>query len=162
MTSLSEDTQVDAGLGVPRSDDRAIGTVGAVALDVHGHLAAATSTGGLTNKRAGRVGDSPIIGAGTYADDRTCAVSATGVGELLARLVAAHEVAARMRHAGETLEHAAGGVIMDALVQLGGAGTGGLVAVDARGNVAMPFNTEGMYRGTITADGKVRVAIYED
>jgi beta-aspartyl-peptidase (threonine type) len=110
----------------------------------------------------GRVGDSPIIGAGTYADDRSCAVSATGTGELFIRAVAAHDVAARMRYGGQTLAEAARAVVAETLVQLGGAGSGGLVAVDGQGNVAMPFNTEGMYRGCVVAGGERTVRIYRD
>jgi beta-aspartyl-peptidase (threonine type) len=156
VTSLSEDTRFDPGAAMPVADDRSTDTVGAVALDAAGHLAAATSTGGLTNKRPGRVGDSAIIGAGTYADDRTCAVSATGVGEAIMRVVVAHEVAARMRHGGQTLEQAADEAILHALVRVGGAGSGGLVAVDPQGRVVMPFNSGGMYRGCVV-DGGARV-----
>jgi isoaspartyl peptidase/L-asparaginase-like protein (Ntn-hydrolase superfamily) len=132
------------------------GTVGAVALDRAGNLAAATSTGGFTNKMVGRVGDSPLVGAGTYADNRTCAVSATGSGEHFIRAVLAHEVAARMRHRGEPLaaaaRHALAGV-----KTLGG--EGGLIAVDRAGRIAMPFAAEGMYRGW-ARNGRFRVAIY--
>jgi beta-aspartyl-peptidase (threonine type) len=160
VPTRSEDTAVDPELGLDVPDDGTLGTAGAVALDAGGHVAAATSTGGLTNKRVGRVGDSPLIGAGTYADDRSCAVSATGTGELFIRAVAAHDVAARMRYGGQVLAEAAGAVVMETLVRLGGAGSGGLVAVDARGHVAMPFNTEGMYRGCAAADGTRMVAIY--
>jgi beta-aspartyl-peptidase (threonine type) len=113
----------------------------------------------MPDKHAGRVGDSPIVGAGTYADDRTCAVSATGTGEAIMRAVVAHEVAARMRHGGQTLEQAAAGVIMEALVEVGGARSGGLVAVDRQGRVATPFNTDGMYRGWVRADGARSVGI---
>jgi len=122
-----------------------MGTVGAVALDARGHLAAATSTGGLTNKRPGRVGDSPLIGAGTYADDRTAAVSCTGHGESFIRVAAAHDVCARMAYAGATLHEASEAVVHQALAAIGG--TGGVIAVDRQGNVCLPFNTEGMYRG---------------
>ncbi|SEJ31739.1 beta-aspartyl-peptidase (threonine type) [Deinococcus reticulitermitis] len=134
------------------------GTVGAVALDRHGHLAAATSTGGYTAKPVGRVGDSPIIGAGTWADDRTCAVSGTGKGEHFIRTALAHTIHARMLYLGETLEQAAQAAI-GAVTALGGGA--GLCAVDMRGNVTLPFNTEGMYRGWISARG-VFVAIHED
>jgi beta-aspartyl-peptidase (threonine type) len=132
-----------------------LGTVGAVALDVHGRVAAATSTGGLTGKLPGRVGDSPIIGAGVYADD-LCAVSGTGHGEFFVRTALAHDVAARMRYRGEPLRRAAAGALAE-LARLGS--SGGLIAVDRRGNVAMPFNTEGMYRGAIGRDGRVVVAV---
>lgn len=129
----------------PLHENRKMGTVGAVALDVHGHLAAATSTGGLTNKRPGRVGDTPLIGAGTYADDRTAAVSCTGHGESFIRVAAAYDVCARMAYGGRSLEAAANAVVHEALAAIGG--TGGLIAVDRFGNVCLPFNTEGMYRG---------------
>ena len=122
-----------------------MGTVGAVALDARGHLAAATSTGGMTNKRPGRVGDSPLIGAGTYADDRTAAVSCTGHGESFIRVAAAHDLCARMAHGGAALGEAADAVVHGTLAAIGG--TGGLIAVDRHGNVCLPFNTEGMYRG---------------
>lgn len=132
------------------------GTVGAVALDSFGNLAAATSTGGYTNKLPGRVGDSPLVGAGTYAENATCAVSATGTGEHFIRAVAAHDVAARMRYRGATLAQAASGAL-DRVAALGG--DGGLIAVDRAGNIAMPFVSEGMYRGWARR-GKVQVAIY--
>ncbi|SES34048.1 beta-aspartyl-peptidase (threonine type) [Tranquillimonas rosea] len=144
------------------SDDdpaRRHGTVGAVARDREGRLAAATSTGGMTAKMPGRVGDSPVIGAGTFADDATCAVSATGHGEIFLRWVAAHEIDARMRHRGESLEDAARHVVMGDLVREVG-DTGGLVAVGRDGSVTLPFNSEGMYRG-IAAEGQdLKVAIY--
>jgi beta-aspartyl-peptidase (threonine type) len=135
------------------------GTVGAVALDRDGRLAAATSTGGMTNKRWGRVGDSPVIGAGTYADAR-CAVSATGWGEFYLRTAAARTICARMEYAGESLAEAAAAVVLQAIPVLGG--DGGVVAVDAGGRIAMPFNTDGMYRGWIDADGITHVAIRAD
>ena len=122
-----------------------MGTVGAVALDAHGHLAAATSTGGMTNKLPGRLGDSPLIGCGTYADDRTAAVSCTGHGESFIRVAAAHDVCARMAYGGASLESATQAVVHEALPAV--QGTGGLIAVDRQGNVCLPFNTEGMYRG---------------
>jgi L-asparaginase / beta-aspartyl-peptidase len=161
-TGLSEDTRVDPGLAGGYPDEREIGTAGAVALDVDGNLAAATSTGGLTNKRPGRVGDSPLVGAGTYADNGTCAVSGTGVGEVFIRAGAAYDVAARMRYAGQTLAEAADAVVMGSLVTLGGMGSGGLVAVDARGDVVAPFNGEGMYRAWVVAGGAPVVKIYRD
>lgn len=126
-------------------EGRKMGTVGAVALDAHGHLAAATSTGGMTNKLPGRLGDSPLIGCGTYADDRTAAVSCTGHGESFIRVAAAHDVCARMAYGGASLEAATQAVVHEALPAL--QGTGGLIAVDRQGNVCLPFNTEGMYRG---------------
>lgn len=133
------------------------GTVGAVALDLHGHLAAATSTGGMTNKRPGRIGDSPVIGAGTYADDRTCAVSCTGWGEFFLRTVAAHDLSARMAYAGKTLDQAAGEVL-SRIAEMGG--DGGLIAVDRRGNLCLKFTTEGMYRAWLGPGGRVEVRIY--
>ncbi len=135
------------------------GTVGAVAIDHNGHLAAATSTGGMTNKRWGRVGDSPIIGAGTYANDQ-CAVSATGWGEFFIRLAVAHEICARVAYRGDSIARAAGDVIFKDIAKAGA--DGGVIAMDAKGRVAMPFNSLGMYRGTIDADGKVEIAIYKD
>jgi beta-aspartyl-peptidase (threonine type) len=135
------------------------GTVGAVALDAFGNLAAGTSTGGMTNKRWGRIGDAPVIGAGTYANNQTCAVSATGHGEFFIRSVVAYDISALMEYKGISLKQAADEVVMKKLVQRGG--EGGVIAVDAKGNVAMPFNSEGMYRGYIKADGKPTVLIYK-
>ena len=137
-----------------------IGTVGAVALDKHGNLAAGTSTGGMVNKRFGRVGDSPVIGAGTYAHNLTCAVSGTGHGEFFLRGVVAYDIAAKMEYQGVTLTNAAADVVLRKLTAAGG--RGGVIAVDAQGNVAMPFNTEGMYRGVIRPDGKPWTAIRKD
>jgi len=133
------------------------GTVGAVARDGKGHLAAATSTGGMTNKRWGRIGDSPVIGAGTYAD-ANCAVSATGWGEFYIRAAVAHDICARMAYRGDSVQRAADAVVLEVVPGLGG--DGGVIALDAKGHVATPFNTEGMYRGTIDARGKVRTAVY--
>jgi beta-aspartyl-peptidase (threonine type) len=132
------------------------GTVGAVALDVQGHLAAATSTGGMNDKRWGRIGDSPIIGAGTYANAH-CAVSATGWGEFYIRATAAHDICARVEYAKTPIADAARTVVMDVIPKMGG--DGGVIALDAEGNVALPFNTDGMYRGWIGRDGKMHVAI---
>jgi L-asparaginase / beta-aspartyl-peptidase len=134
------------------------GTVGAVAVDAAGHVAAATSTGGLTAKQWGRIGDSPLIGAGTYADDRACAVSATGSGEYFIRAVAAHQLAERMRLAGEPVQTALDGVLED-IRELGG--TGGLIAVAPTGECAWGFTTRAMYRGVADA-GSRKVAIYAD
>jgi L-asparaginase / beta-aspartyl-peptidase len=156
--------------GVPENDgsaaadfdddaNRKFGTVGAVALDRHGNLAAATSTGGMTNKRFGRVGDVPIIGGGTYANQR-CAVSATGHGEFFIRNVVAHDICARMEYLNISLERAARDVVMTRLVEQGG--DGGIIAMDASGNYTMPFNSAGMYRGHIAADGRLSIAIYRD
>lgn len=140
-------------------EDRKHGTVGAVALDAQGRLAAATSTGGRTAKWPGRIGDTPIIGAGTWADDH-CAVSCTGHGESFVRVAAAHDLAARMAYLGASLQEAGDAVIHGALARIGG--SGGLVAVDARGRVAMPFNSEGMYRASVDGDGCRRLAIFDD
>ena len=140
--------------------DEKHGTVGAVALDAHGNLAAGTSTGGTTNKRWGRVGDSPIIGAGTYANNQSCAVSATGTGEYFIRNVVAHDICARMLYKGVPLAQAADEVVMQVLVAQNG--DGGVIALDKDGNFAMPFNTEGMYRGYVGPDGKIVVKIYKD
>jgi L-asparaginase / beta-aspartyl-peptidase len=137
-----------------------IGTVGAVACDRHGHLAAATSTGGMTNKRFGRLGDTPIPGAGTYADDATCAVSCTGHGEYFLRYVAAYDVGARMKYAGQSLTEAADAVVLGVLRQAGG--EGGLIAINSRGEIAMPFNSVGMYRAWQSVYGRVMTAIFED
>ena len=133
------------------------GTVGAVALDHDGNLAAATSTGGYTGKLPGRIGDSPLIGAGTYADNRACAVSGTGLGEAFIRAAVAYDTAARMRYRGESLASAARAALRN-VARLGG--DGGLIAVDRRGNVAMPFNSEGMYRGSIDRRGKTTIAVF--
>ncbi|WP_232326072.1 isoaspartyl peptidase/L-asparaginase family protein [Spirosoma montaniterrae] len=136
------------------------GTVGCVALDQYGNLAAGTSTGGMTNKRYGRVGDAPIIGAGTYANNATCAISATGHGEYFIRAVVGFDVSALMAYKGLSVNDAANEVVMKKLVEMGG--EGGLIALDRRGNIAMPFNSEGMYRGYIKADGTSEVLIYKD
>ncbi len=148
-----------SGAAGPGDPSARHGTVGAVARDAAGNLAAATSTGGMTAKLPGRVGDSPVFGAGTWAENGVCAVSATGHGEFFIRYGAAHEIAARMRLAGQALAHAAADVVAE-LGQAGG--DGGLIAVDAGGRVAMPFNSEGMYRGMVGADGKARTAIYRE
>jgi beta-aspartyl-peptidase (threonine type) len=144
-----------------RAPENRFGTVGAVAVDQYGNLAAATSTGGTTNKQYGRIGDSPIIGAGTYADNESCAVSATGTGEFFIRWTVAHEIAALMKYKGLTVQQAADQVINKTLKVVPGA-DGGVIALDAKGNFAMPFNTEGMYRGWMGADGVAHVAIYGD
>jgi beta-aspartyl-peptidase (threonine type) len=136
------------------------GTVGAVALDKAGNLAAGTSTGGMNNKRFGRIGDSPIIGAGTYADNNTCAVSCTGHGEYFIRAAIAYDISARMAHKGNSLAIAAHDVINGKLTEMGG--TGGVIALDKDGYMAMPFNTQGMYRGYIDQDGNITVAMYAD
>jgi beta-aspartyl-peptidase (threonine type) len=140
--------------------DSKFGTVGAVALDQLGNIAAATSTGGMTNKRFGRVGDSPMIGAGTYANNKTCAVSCTGSGEYFIRGVVAYDVSALMEYKGLSLSEAASEVIQHRILEIGG--DGGLIAVDALGNVTMPFNTEGMYRAMKTSNGEKEISIYKD
>ncbi|WP_317172813.1 isoaspartyl peptidase/L-asparaginase [Hymenobacter sp. HDW8] len=137
-----------------------MGTVGAVARDRHGNLAAATSTGGMTNKRYSRIGDSPIIGAGTFADNTTCAISCTGSGEYFMRAVAAYDVACLMEYRGLSLAEACRIVVHDKLAPVGG--EGGLIAVDGAGNLALPFNSSGMYRGTFTSESPLFTAIYED
>lgn len=148
------------GFTMSLSEDNKFGTVGAVAVDNAGNVAGATSTGGMTNKRYGRVGDSPVIGAGTWADNETCAVSATGHGEYFLRLAVAHDIAARMRYTGVSLENAAAEVIHHEVSKIGG--SGGVIAIDRHGNAALPFNTAGMYRGYITRDGTVHVSIYRE
>lgn len=144
----------------PKPIDRKFGTVGAVALDAHGHLAAATSTGGMTNKMFGRVGDSPLIGAGTYACDATAAVSATGAGEFFMRGVVAHDIAARMAYGGLSLAQATEATVRDKLDATGG--RGGVIALDRHGHYQLAFNTEGMYRGVVQGDGPPQIAIYRD
>jgi len=135
-----------------------VGTVGAVALDAGGRLAAATSTGGMTGKRYNRIGDSPIIGAGTYADDRSCAVSATGHGEIFIRAAVAHDICSRMRFGGRALNEAVREVVLEELVALGG--EGGVIAIDPRGDIAMEFNSEGMFRASRRAGEAAHIAIY--
>jgi beta-aspartyl-peptidase (threonine type) len=142
----------------PLDESRKLGTVGAVALDMHGNLAAATSTGGMTNKRSGRVGDTPLIGAGTYADNRTAAISCTGTGEMFLRGVVAYDICARMAYGGQSLDSAAQDVVMKSLATLGG--RGGLIALDAQGHLSCPFNTEGMYRGHVRVGDPVSTAIF--
>jgi L-asparaginase / beta-aspartyl-peptidase len=135
-----------------------VGTVGAVALDTFGNLAAATSTGGMTGKRYQRIGDSPIIGAGTYADDRSCAVSATGHGEVFIRGAVAHDICARMRYGGRSVAAAVREVILVELPAMGG--EGGVIAIDAQGEIAMEFNSDGMFRASRKAGEETRIAIY--
>lgn len=134
------------------------GTVGCVALDQYGNLAAGTSTGGMTNKMPGRIGDSPVIGAGTYADNASCAVSATGHGEYFIRNVVAYDIAARMKYLEQSLDEAANYVIMEKLKSQGA--DGGIIAVDKNGHIAMPFNTPGMFRGFVVAGGDPEVLLY--
>jgi beta-aspartyl-peptidase (threonine type) len=149
-----------AGTAAAASESEKHGTVGAVALDASGHLAAATSTGGYNNKPVGRIGDTPIVGAGTYARDGRCAVSGTGKGELFIRYAVGHEVASRIGYLAETLEQAATKVIHDDLKSHGiGAG---LVAVGADGSITAPYNTDGMFRGWVTTEGKFFVATHDE
>lgn len=143
--------------GVQNRDEK-FGTVGAVALDQEGNLAAGTSTGGMTNKKFGRVGDSPVIGSGTYANNATAGISCTGWGEFYIRSVVAHDISAMMEYKGLTLAEASR-LALDKVAKLGG--DGGIIALDRDGNVAMPFNTAGMYRGTVKANGEIEVLIYK-
>ena len=154
-----EDAEQSGDTGWNPEPWQLMGTVGAVALDQSGHLAAGTSTGGMTGKRYGRVGDSPIIGAGTFADGNV-AVSATGHGEYFIRHAIAYDIAARMKYLGEDVNAASRGAIFGPMQAAGG--TGGVIALSSTGEAALPFNTEGMYRGTITAGGTVVVEIYGD
>lgn len=144
----------------PLDEQHKMGTVGAVALDRHGNLAAATSTGGMTNKLPGRVGDSPLPGAGCYANNASVAVSCTGTGEVFIRALAAYDIAALMEYAGLSLPQAAERVVMEKIPALGG--SGGLIAIDREGNVAMPFNSEGMYRGYGYVGDAPTVGIYPE
>jgi beta-aspartyl-peptidase (threonine type) len=139
--------------------DKKFGTVGAVAFDSKGNIAAATSTGGMTNKKYGRIGDTPMIGSGTYANNKTCAISCTGHGEIFIRAVAAYDVHAHMEYKGDDLQTACENVVLKKLVDM--EGEGGLIAVDSEGNAAMVFNSAGMYRGVRTSDGRNEVAIYK-
>lgn len=156
---LLKEQKPQAELPTLVDDIKKFGTVGALALDQNGNLAAGTSTGGMTNKMYGRVGDSPIIGAGTFADNNSCAVSATGDGEYFIRLGVARDIAALVSYRGMSVKQAADEVIHKKLEALGG--KGGVIVLDARGNVAMSFNSEGMYRGWIGADGVPHVEIYK-
>ena len=140
--------------------DGKFGTVGAVACDQKGNIAAATSTGGMTNKKWGRVGDSPMIGAGTYANNNTCAVSCTGSGEYFIRGVVAYDVSCLMEHKGMSVGEASNEVINKRILKI--QGDGGLIAIDTKGNIAMPFNTEGMYRACKTSKGEEVIAIYKE
>ncbi|MEN9963543.1 MAG: hypothetical protein RL582_638 [Bacteroidota bacterium] len=140
--------------------DKKFGTVGAVAVDMHGNIAAATSTGGMTNKKYGRIGDSPVIGAGTYANNKTCGISCTGHGELFIRSVAAYDVSALMEYKGLSLQEAMNEVVHKKLVAI--KGEGGMIGVDAHGNTAMVFNTAGMYRAMMNQDGDKTIGIYKE
>lgn len=138
--------------------DKKMGTVGCVALDINGNLVAGTSTGGMTNKRYGRIGDSPIIGAGTYANNKTCAISCTGHGEYFIRLNIAHDISAQMEYLNKPLNEAAQYTIQEKLTKLGG--SGGVIAVDKDGNIVCEFNTKGMYRCMADSDGKFEVSVF--
>ena len=138
--------------------EKKFGTVGAVALDVHGNLAGGTSTGGMTNKKFGRVGDSPIPGAGTYANNTTCAISCTGHGEFFMRAVVAYDISCLMEYKGLSLKEACDHVVMNKLVKFGG--EGGLIALDRKGNIELPFNSEGMYRGSVKSGEAAIIRIY--
>ena len=158
MKAAEKERASGAGKSFIITDQDRHGTVGAVALDKDGNLAAATSTGGMTNKMPGRIGDTPVIGAGTYANNQTCAVSCTGDGEYFIRAAAAHEVSALMEYRGMKLQQAAQNAL-DTVKRLGG--TGGLIAIDKNGDLALPFNTNGMYRGYVDSEGKFVVEIYK-
>src|SRR5213594_2544674 len=158
IKAAEKDRTGGAGKAVFITDQDRHGTVGAVALDKNGNLAAATSTGGTTNKRPGRVGDTPVIGAGTYANNATCAVSATGDGEYFIRATIARDVSALMEYRGMSLKEAAQ-TALDKVAKLGG--TGGLIAIDNQGNITLPFNTAGMYRGYVDPNGTFVVEIYK-
>ncbi|PWK50059.1 isoaspartyl peptidase/L-asparaginase family protein [Pleionea mediterranea] len=163
-TQLSEDEQQSVSQASPFMsvqrwpDDKKFGTVGAVALDVNGDLAAGTSTGGMTNKKFGRIGDSPIIGAGTYADNQSCAISATGHGEFFIRAAVAHDICARVLYKKIPLQQAADEVIMEKLVNM--KAEGGIVGMSPKGEPVFSFNSAGMYRGYIDAEGNIHTAIY--
>lgn len=144
----------------PYTKDTKFGTVGAVALDQFGNIAAGTSTGGMTNKKWGRVGDAPIIGAGTYANNKTCGISSTGYGEYFIRLAVAHNISAMMEYGGATMQAAADSVVMQQLTRLGG--DGGIIGLDRQGNISMTFNSAGMYRGFITKKGEGQTFIYKE
>jgi beta-aspartyl-peptidase (threonine type) len=139
--------------------EKKFGTVGAVACDRHGNVAAATSTGGMTNKQWGRIGDSPVIGSGTYANNKTCAISCTGHGEVFIRAIAAYDVSCLMEYKGLSLAAATEVVVNEKLVKM--EGEGGLIGVDSRGDAVMVFNSAGMYRGVKSSDGLYEVAIYK-
>ncbi len=146
-------------VALDHSGDKKFGTVGAVALDMKGHLAAATSTGGLTNKKYGRIGDSSLIGAGVYANDKTCAISCTGYGEFFIRGVVAYDISCLMEYKGLSLDEAARTAIMEKQTAMGG--EGGIIGVDVQGNISLTFNSEGMYRGWVSNDQKIHTAIYK-
>ena len=160
LEQVKEKEQSTASFYDPTIKDSKYGTVGCVALDKNGNLAAGTSTGGMTNKKWNRIGDSPIIGAGTYANNATCAVSSTGWGEYFIRGMVAHDISAMMEYKGVSLKEATDQVIQKKLTKLGG--TGGIIAIDYQGNVSMEFNTPGMYRATMNAEGELTIGIYKE
>lgn len=155
-----EEESKNVAFADPAVHDYKFGTVGCAALDKHGNLAAGTSTGGMTNKRWNRIGDAPIIGAGTYANNATCAVSATGWGEFFIRGVVAHDISALMEYKGLSLKEAAEEVIQNKIPNLGG--DGGIVAIDKNGNITMEFNTAGMYRAAMDSKGEVTIGLYKE
>jgi beta-aspartyl-peptidase (threonine type) len=159
FTQKNYDKVIEAKASMKEVKQDKLGTVGAVALDTHGNIAAGTSTGGMTNKRYGRIGDVPVIGAGTYAENGICGISATGHGEYFIRYVVAHDIATRMKYANQNIHQAANDVITS-LKEKGG--LGGVIGLDSAGNVVMPFNTPGMFRGYISLDGEPVVAMYKD
>ena len=159
FTQKNFDKLLEAKASMKEVKQDKLGTVGAVALDQNGNLAAGTSTGGMTNKRFGRIGDSPIIGAGTYAENGVCGISATGHGEYFIRYVVAHDIAARIKYAHQSIEKASSEVIENLKTK---GGLGGVIGLDATGTVVMPFNTKGMFRGYISLDGEPVVALYAD
>jgi beta-aspartyl-peptidase (threonine type) len=156
----SNTIMLDHTVEKPILDEKKFGTVGAVALDVYGNIAAATSTGGMTNKRWGRIGDSPVVGAGTYANNATCGISCTGHGEYFLRAVVAYDISCLMEYKGLSLQEACEFVVMEKLVKFGG--EGGLIAIDATGSIAMPFNSEGMYRAMKKSNSPLYINIYKD
>jgi beta-aspartyl-peptidase (threonine type) len=155
-----DSVQLDHSSYKTESGEKKIGTVGAVAIDRKGDLAAATSTGGMTNKRHGRIGDTPVIGAGTYASNSSCAVSCTGHGEFFIRAVAAYDVACLIEYKGMSLEDASHHVVKQKLLSMGG--EGGLIAIDREGNIALPFNSDGMYRASLKEGEEAYLGIYRD
>jgi len=159
FTQNNFDNLLKAKASMKEVKQNKLGTVGAVALDKNGNLAAGTSTGGMTNKRFGRIGDTPIIGAGTYAENGVCGISATGHGEYFIRYVVAHDIAARIKYANQSIEQASTEVIE--MLKANG-GLGGVIGLDATGTVVMPFNTKGMFRGYISLDGDPIVALYKE
>ena len=160
LRAKEKEFSLEASFEDPYIKDKKFGTVGAVALDKFGNIAAGTSTGGMTNKKYGRVGDAPIIGAGTYADNNTCGVSATGHGEYFIRLGVARDISAMMEYTGANLQEAADSVVMKKLERLGG--DGGIIALDRQGNISMTFNSDGMYRGFIRKKGESKTFIFKD